>query len=216
MTLLALDLAVASQVALWIVTLVIGVLVLILYRHFGLMAMATVEGVQRDGLAVGDSAAPIAGSTPDGERVVLDPSDERPRFLLFVAPDCGPCDRVLPYVMHLAKEPQIDVAFRVVVAGPVENVRHVVDKYRPPFTMIAEDGSGTAERYRVRVTPFGFVVGEDGEVRAKGLCNGPKRLRDLLIAGGLGDVGYLLAAYEEAHEVSLLSNGRTTESVEVV
>jgi hypothetical protein len=35
------------------------------------------------------------------------------------------------------------------------------------------------------VTPFAFVIGSDGQVLAKGLCNGATRLSDLLKAGGL-------------------------------
>ncbi len=66
------------------------------------------------------------------------------------------------------------------------SVGHEVnDKFQLPFEAIADDGSGSAERYRVRVTPFGFVVGEDGRIRAKGLCNGRERLKELLVAGGL-------------------------------
>jgi len=43
-----------SHLALWLLVLVNFVLVLLLYRHFGLMSLGTLEGVQRDGLALGD------------------------------------------------------------------------------------------------------------------------------------------------------------------
>jgi hypothetical protein len=56
----------ASYAAVWLLVLVLGMLVLLLYRHFGLMSMGTVEGIQRDGLAVGEVAPPIIGSAPDG------------------------------------------------------------------------------------------------------------------------------------------------------
>ena len=45
-----------SYVALWLLLLTIGVLVLLLYRHFGVMSLGTLEGVQRDGLPIGSVA----------------------------------------------------------------------------------------------------------------------------------------------------------------
>ena len=40
----------------------------------------------------------------------------------------------------------------------------------------------------MRVTPFGFVVGTDGHVLAKGLCGDQVRLRGLLEAADLRDI----------------------------
>ena len=54
----------ASYGALWVLLIVTAVLVLLLYRHFGPVAMGTVEGIQRDGLPLGDVAPPIVGSSP--------------------------------------------------------------------------------------------------------------------------------------------------------
>ncbi len=47
-----------SYVALWVLLLTMGVLVLLLYRHFGMMSLGTLEGVQRDGLPIGSARAP--------------------------------------------------------------------------------------------------------------------------------------------------------------
>jgi len=53
-----------SYGALWLLVLVLGVLVLLLYRHFGMMAMGTLEGVQRDGRGDAAGRRRRLGATP--------------------------------------------------------------------------------------------------------------------------------------------------------
>ncbi len=54
------------------------------------------------------------------------------------------------------------------------------------------------------MTPFAFVVGGDGLVRAKGLCSDPMMLRDLLEAAGLPD-----SANVVSQPVHAASNGKS-------
>ena len=181
-----------SYAALWLLLLVMGVLVLLLYRHFGMMSLGTLEGVQRDGLPIGSVAPPICGVTADGRDVGWRPQPGQPQLLLFAAPDCQPCATVLPHVEHLARAADGALGIAAVVPGPREEVARFVERYRPSFPCLAEDGSGAFPRYRVRVTPFGFVVGTDGRVLAKGLCGDQNRLRGLLEAADLDDVAQAL------------------------
>jgi thiol-disulfide isomerase/thioredoxin len=133
-------------------------------------------------LPVGSVAPTISGVTAGGEDVTWDHADQ-PALLLFAAPDCEPCATVLPSVNRLATAGGLGIA--AVVPGPREEAKRLVERYRPPYPCLAEDGSGAFNRFRVRVTPFGFVIGADGRVLAKGLCSDERRLRDLLAAGGL-------------------------------
>ena len=87
-----------------------------------------------------------------------------------------------------------NLGIAAVVPGPRDEVARFVERHRPSFPCLAEDGSGAFPRYRVRVTPFGIVVGADGRVLAKGLCGDQARLRGLLEAADLGDVAQALAA----------------------
>jgi methylamine dehydrogenase accessory protein MauD len=174
-----------SYVALWLLLLTVGVLMLLLYRHFGMMALGTLEGVQRDGLPVGSAAPNLSGVTADGKDTTWHPRRGQPHFLLFAAPDCEPCGTILPYLNQLAEVPGEPVAVTAIVPGPQDEIVRLVDRYHPTYPSLAEDGSGAFHRYRVRVTPFGFVIGGDGRVLAKGLCGDVGRLRQLLEAGGL-------------------------------
>ena len=58
---------------------------------------------------------------------------------------------------------------------------------------MADDASGAFAKYRVRVTPFAFVIGQDSRVQAKGLCNDPLRLRELLRVAGLESIAASIA-----------------------
>ncbi len=71
-----------------------------------------------------------------------------------------------------------------VTEGREEAAGRLREKFQLPVPCLAEGGSGAFSSYRVRVTPFGFVIGEDGRVPAKGLCNDANRLRELLSAAG--------------------------------
>jgi len=183
-----------SYVALWLLLVTIGVLVLLLYRHFGVMSLGTLEGVQRDGLPIGSVAPPISGITAAGQETGWQPQRGQPQLLLFAAPDCEPCAIVLPHVEQLARAVNGGLGIAAVVPGPRDEVVRFVERYRPSFPCLAEDGGGAFTRYRVRVTPFGFVVGSDGRVLAKGLCGDQVRLRGLLEAADLGEVAQALPA----------------------
>ena len=92
-----------SYAALWLLLLTMGVLVLLLYRHFGVMSLGSLEGVQRDGLPIGSLAPPISGVTAAGQDTRWEPTRGQPQLLLFAAPDCEPCATVLPHVERLAR-----------------------------------------------------------------------------------------------------------------
>ena len=183
-----------SYAALWVLLLTMGVLVLLLFRHFGMMSLGTLEGVQRDGLPIGSVAPPISGITAAGQDIRWEPTRGQPQLLLFAAPDCEPCATVLPHVEQLARAVNGGLGIAAVVPGPRDEVTRFAARYRPSFLCLAEDGSGAFTRYRVRVTPFGIVVGGDGRVLAKGLCGDQVRLRALLEAADLRDIAQALPA----------------------
>ncbi len=183
-----------SYAALWLLLLTMGVLVLLLYRHFGMMSLGTLEGVQRDGLPIGSVAPGISGVTAAGQDTGWEPTRGQPQLILFAAPDCEPCATVLHHVERLARAVNGDLGIAAVVPGPRDEVARFAERYRPSFPCLAEDGSGAFTRYRVRVTPFGFVVGADGRVLAKGLCGDQVRLRGLLEAAELYDLAQAVPA----------------------
>ncbi|HEU5432469.1 MAG TPA: TlpA disulfide reductase family protein [Thermomicrobiales bacterium] len=185
-----------SYVALWALVVVMGVLLLLLYRHFGMMSLGTLEGVQRDGLSVGAVAPTIGGVTAAGTDASWNPKAGQPQLLMFVAPDCEPCAVVLPFVDRLSRS-GAGVRVAAVAPGPRAEVARLVEKHQLSYPCLAEDGGGAFNRFKVRVTPFGFVISGDGRVLAKGLCSDQARLKSLLQAAGLRDAANVVAATPE-------------------
>jgi hypothetical protein len=174
----------ASYIVLWILVIAMSLLVFLLYRHFGVMAMGTAEGVQRDGLPIGSVLPDFEAVTAEGTKQTWRSRSSNPQLLVFAAPDCAPCARLLPHLNLLARD-RTDLRVAVVAAGPESVARRIVEKFHPPFPALADDGRGVHTRFRVRVTPFCFVASADGVVQSKGLCSDHERLADLLRAAGL-------------------------------
>lgn len=183
--------------ALWLLLLVQGVLLLLIYRHFGLATLGTIAGIQRDGLPVGERAPAISGVTAEGAVMPWAPERHgRSQLLLFLAPNCQSCAQILPLVNQLACRANGHGPSIVgITPGGQESAVQLAEKLRPSFLCLATDEA--VPNYRVRVTPFGFVVGKDGRILAKGLCSDAVRLRDLLITGGMTDAAAALAPNAE-------------------
>jgi thiol-disulfide isomerase/thioredoxin len=156
------------------------------------VALGTIEGVQRDGLKLGERAVPIEGVTPQGEDIQWFPKPGYSYLLAFVSPNCGPCERILPSIATLNS----DVQVILIVAGSRALVTELQIKFRLPSSVIclAEEEERVYEDYRVRVTPFAFMIGEDGRIRAKGLCDTAEKLQALLSAEGHNVPAKLLAS----------------------
>lgn len=175
-------------VALWVLALVEGFLIFLILRQLGLQALETAGAVTRDGLNVGTQAPELSGVlyVGDPERTTgRVSSDFGKALVLFTSPDCRPCAAIMPGVNAvLANSEQV----RVVVIIPGSDMTAAVamqQKFSLSQVVVAAEGSSRAfDAYRVRVTPFGFVV-HKGLIAAKGTCGSPDLLAALLERGGV-------------------------------
>ena len=114
-----------SYVALWVLVITESLLLLLVYRHFGLMALSTAEGVYRDGLPVGVVAPTIRGMTAQSAITEWRPLAGYQHLLVFISPDRGPCVKMIPALIQLAEaNDRVHVTF--IVPGPVQVVRRLV------------------------------------------------------------------------------------------
>lgn len=160
-----------SYIVLWLVVLVLLVLVVLLYRQLGIMYLGTAEGVARDGLDFGEQAPDFSLTDQYGN--LQHPSDYRgrPLLLLFGSPHCGPCGILLPQLHEwAAAHPEVGIVW-LNSASPEESLRYASETGATlPMAPHTPDDK-LAERYRVRVTPFMFMLDGEGRVRSKGLVN---------------------------------------------
>jgi thiol-disulfide isomerase/thioredoxin len=191
---------IASYAVLWVVVLALSVMILLLYRHFGLMAMSTAEGHERDGLALGSKASALSGVDARNVQHEWTPPLGNHSLLVFASPGCEPCEQIAPFLGQLGRS-SVELLNRVVVvASGRGDAALALEKVTGGGALcLADDASGAAELYQTRVTPFGFVINPAGTVAAKGLLSNPGFLRNLLDRSGLSATAKELDGLVEHH-----------------
>jgi methylamine dehydrogenase accessory protein MauD len=162
-----------SYIVLWVLVLTMGVLILLLYRQLGIMYLGSAEGVSRDGLPKGTQAPDFSVTDQYGNLQRLINYRGRPTLLLFGSPHCSPCRTLLPQLHDwAAAHPEVGVLW-LNAASPEESLKFVSDTGAtiPVAPYPPEGNSNLLDTYRVRVTPFSFLLDENGVIRAKGLVN---------------------------------------------
>lgn len=160
-----------SYIVLWVVVLALIGLVLLLYRQLGIMYLGTAEGVSRDGLSRGTAAPDFALTDQYSQPQRLSAYRGKPVALIFGSPSCAPCRMLAPQLDDWAKKHSDMQVLWLNAATPEESLRFVsevganvpVAPYSPDTKLL--------DKYKVRVTPFIFMLDEVGVIRAKGLVN---------------------------------------------
>src|SRR5438874_3329828 len=160
-----------SYIVLWLLVLTLIALVILLYRQLGIMYLGSAEGVSRDGLAAGAKAPDFSLKDQYDNPQRLSDYRGRPTVLVFGSPHCSPCRILLPQLHEWAKAHSDVGVLWLNAASPEESLKFVSDTGASipiaPYT----PQENLMDKYRVRVTPFMFLLDEDGIVRAKGLVN---------------------------------------------
>jgi methylamine dehydrogenase accessory protein MauD len=206
---------VVSYVVLWALVLALAMLLVLVYRHFGIMAMSTAEGHDRDGLPVGHVAPQISGVDRTNGRIHWSPEPGRHHLLFFAAPGCEPCEAIAPLIGALGRADEQDRRVVVVASGRGDEVLALDRLTGGGVLCLADDGSGVMQNYEVQVTPFAFLLDPDGRVVAKGNCSTPPRLRRLLAAGDLraaaSELDHIVARWEAPPPASRALNLSTVD-----
>lgn len=167
-----------SFVLLWIVILVEGALLFLLYRHVGL---AYTERGQ-NGLTVGIHAPTILATTIDGQRLSLESIlHNQNTLLIFGSRNCGICQQVMAdqrikeAVFHLGSP-----AYFIVNAaefGHDDAMKFYYQK-ETAFVVATVDQSAFYD-YKIKSTPYAYVLDAEGIVVASSPITRPQVLLDL-------------------------------------
>jgi methylamine dehydrogenase accessory protein MauD len=161
-----------SYLVLWVIVACLAVLSLALFRQLGLQSLNTVDGISRDGLAIGSPAPSVDGFGSDRYASSLG----KRTLLVFASASCRPCQALMPALDEFVNDMRDLATTYVVLAGSPENAdRQSLDTR----TLKVVRDEKAADRFLVRVTPFAFIVGDDGLIQAKGLVNDRDHLENL-------------------------------------
>jgi methylamine dehydrogenase accessory protein MauD len=159
-----------SFIVLWIIVIAEAVLILLLYRQLGILYLGTASGVSRDGLTVGTTAPEFSLPDANGQAHTLSSLRGRNVLLLFGSTHCDPCRRLLPGLEEFAGRDGRDFQVLWLNQGTMEETREFLLETGTDLTMLTfRDGLNDA--YRVRVTPFLYMIDAAGVIKAKGLVN---------------------------------------------
>lgn len=138
--------------------------------------------------AVGTAAPSIAGETFDNEPINVQPDQDGPLVLLFLAHWCPNCQREVPIVQDVVDAGEVPEDVRIVA------VATGIDENRPNYppdlwlqgedwtvpTIVDTDGS-IADAYGLSAYPYWVVIDEGGDVQARFSGElGAEQLRTLL------------------------------------
>jgi hypothetical protein len=165
-----------SMALLWIAVIVLTVLVLLLYRQFGLAYMSGRARAGLQGLDLGARARPVALTTLDGTDYAIDWS-AAPRdgatagatVLVFAQPSCPICGDLAADAAGLpASWPSSRFVW---VDGTITGrPRRAVDG-APGWIVGTAEADAVHLAWDVSGSPFAYVVGGSGRVAAKGVVN---------------------------------------------
>jgi methylamine dehydrogenase accessory protein MauD len=185
------DAVVVSNVILWIVVIVLGLVVLALARQVGILhervapagALMPTSGPKVGELTEAMSIADINGHTV----TVGGPStDHMNTLIMFISPTCLVCKSLVPTAKSLASSERNRL--NLVFASDGDKLeRHQaytkdlnLDKY--PYVLSEKLGMS----FEVSKLPFAVLIGVDGTLQSKGLVNTREHLESLIEAMDTG------------------------------
>lgn len=177
-----------SLVLLWIAFIALASVTYGLARQVGILHERIAPAgalADANGLSIGDIAPTLAGLDAGGRplRAEFRPAAGRRILLLFVAPDCPVCKKLIPIAVDLARsERGVDLWLAGEGAPEVHQQMLAALGVRAP--LILADRAGAL--YRVGKLPHATLIGAEGRVRAQGLVNTREHLESLLNADELG------------------------------
>jgi methylamine dehydrogenase accessory protein MauD len=178
-----------SQALLWVVVVALAVVVLALARQIGVLheRVAPMGALMTDrGPQVGDAAPVMEVKDLHGFPVVLGGKHAggSDRLLLFVAPTCPICKKILPLVPTFVRgERRLEVV--LVGDGDLAEQQALVREHRlEGLTYVLAPEVGML--YRVGKLPYAVLLDETGVIRAKGLVNSREHLESLMVARETG------------------------------
>lgn len=203
-----LDPLLVSNVLLWMAVIALCVTVLALARQVGLLhersaplgAMVTDAGPD-----VGDEAPTFELDDFSGNSVAIGGARQRRQdtLLVFLAPFCPMCNKLLPTIQALGREERLNVI--VISDGAKEDHEDFLRRHPLgdiPYVASAEVGIS----YRIGRVPYAVLLDESGIIRAKGLVNTREHLESLVEAKAMNLASlqaYLeqtRAQHEEEHQ----------------
>jgi methylamine dehydrogenase accessory protein MauD len=176
---------IASQIALWVAVLALGVVCMALARQIGVLHQRIAPAgalALRQPLKVGEPVPEMSLAALDGAAVRIGGvRGGRSQLVLFVSPDCAICESLLPAVRSAqgAERAWLDIV--LASDGDAERqLQFVKDKGLGKFPYVLSEQLGRS--FGVAKLPYAVLIDEAGKLSATGLVNTREHLESLFVA----------------------------------
>lgn len=197
-----------SQIILWLLLIALIILVLALAKQIGVLheRIAPAGALSLDkGPKVGQQAPIFELPDVRGQRLVkIGGQQLKHSLILFVAPTCPVCKKILPIAKDLIRAEKTDLQLILVSDGDKKQHEAFIERYDlMAYPYVSSPDVGIS--YQVGKLPYALFVDKQGMVRSKGLVNSREHLESLVEAYELGvsSVQDFLAKQQESLGSSL-------------
>jgi methylamine dehydrogenase accessory protein MauD len=170
---------VASHVALWAFCIFVTLLVIGLYRQVGELSISPARrAAMAEGLQIGDDAPTFDLTDYEGRRVTF-PNGSGRSVVVFGEAGCPPCNTLAGQLNGIG-----DLVHVFFVSGDgIEENKRFAAEHKASYPILNDPTSETSKAYKVKSTPFIYVIDEGGTIRAKGITNSADGVRELVSEG---------------------------------
>ena len=175
-----------SNIVLWILVAILGVVVFALARQVGVLyeRIAPAGALMiSQGPEVGEQAPEFSLETIDGAPKKLGgvPASGKSTLLFFMSPTCPVCNTLIPVLRSIKDAEQSWLEVVLASDGEVDTQKaFIADKQLEDFPYVLSTDLGMA--YQVAKLPFAVLIDEKGVLRGKGLTNNREHLESLFEA----------------------------------
>jgi methylamine dehydrogenase accessory protein MauD len=138
--------------------------------------------IGREGLKVGRKAPDFTLPAASGGERSLSEFAGHKVLLVLTQSGCGPCIEIVPELNRLHDRGEYQVL--VVNNGEPEETRVWVAETKARFPVLAQEKFSLSKRYEVFVTPFAFLIDEQGIIASKGIAGSREYLGYVLTGAG--------------------------------
>ena len=180
--------AMVSQMLLWIVVILQGLVILALARQIGVLhdrvapAGALINGA---GPGVGEQSPRIEVHALAGNAITVGGklAAGKALLMLFVSSTCPICKKLIPIAKHFARSERLDVLF-VGDADPAEQRKLIAQFELDEHCFV--NGPEVGMTYRIDKLPYAVLLDDAGMIAAKGLVNSREHFESLIVAKETG------------------------------
>jgi methylamine dehydrogenase accessory protein MauD len=188
---------IASQIALWLGLLLLGVVCVALARQIGVLHQRIAPAgalALRQPLKLGEPTPDMTLNTLDGSVVRIGGvRGGRSQLIMFVSPDCAVCEALLPAVRSAqsAERAWLDIVLAS-DGEPEIHTRFVREKGLGRIPYVLSEHLGRS--FGVAKLPYAVLIDEAGKLSATGLVNTREHLESLFEAKerGVGNIQQFL------------------------